>query len=428
MTGTWKLPLFLLFSIFTSEAFTVPSLDFRPVLALAHKSLNDEVGGESLGGELSEERKANLFQFLLRDLEVEGVPLLGCDADQVHIFQAAVWTIISELSNSDLGEKACLVVEDIPIDALHAFVDDFAALKAQMLERECLTELERISLSLVGRGVGPALLIETKNRTIDEVERYRGINEASRQVDEQRFTSAMRAFVDRMVVGLGLCPHTRSNTLAPSGLEGVPPGAIAYRSGRSSDICDILATFWTCVCEIISSPEDQLSATVLCIPPLAGSPPTEEIPDRFAVVSEVLSRSLFLYRGEEVLDLLYMHPRYDRDLVHPSDRASYGHLPPTRWLRPMLRLNGNEKEADSLSDEDLKLQNYQRRSPLQAVIIKRVSQVNAGTPNGLLDLDDGTCEKARGIQAAKNLLELVAQGEKALQEALDSEIAIAMTS
>ena len=31
---------------------------------------------------LSEERKSNLFQSLLRDLQIEGTPLLGCDAKE----------------------------------------------------------------------------------------------------------------------------------------------------------------------------------------------------------------------------------------------------------------------------------------------------------------------------------------------------------
>ena len=45
-------------------------------------SVADSHGGqvENLtDGSDERERKANLFQFLLRDLEVEGAPLLGCD-------------------------------------------------------------------------------------------------------------------------------------------------------------------------------------------------------------------------------------------------------------------------------------------------------------------------------------------------------------
>jgi len=108
---------------------------------------------------------ADVFQALLRDLQIEGVPLLACDADQVHTLCAALWTTLAEMSESDSEEKACLVMESIPLDALKAFIDDFAVLKGQPRLMDHLPELRRLSVSLVGKGVGPALVLESVARS-----------------------------------------------------------------------------------------------------------------------------------------------------------------------------------------------------------------------------------------------------------------------
>jgi len=49
--------------------------------------------------EWDEERRSNVFQALLRDLQIEGVPLLGCDSNQVQTLNAALWTTMAELGD-----------------------------------------------------------------------------------------------------------------------------------------------------------------------------------------------------------------------------------------------------------------------------------------------------------------------------------------
>ena len=56
---------------------------------------------------------------------------------------------------------------------------------------------------------------------------------------------------------------------------------------------------------------------------------------------------------------------------------AYGHLPPTSWLRPMLKMGGHGPRAEELTDDDLQLSNYQRRAPHTAINILRMTQVNA---------------------------------------------------
>jgi len=381
--------------------------------------------------EMSEERKSNLFQFLLRDLEIEGVPLLGCDADQPPTLQAALWTTMAELSEQPGEQKACLVLENIPVDALRVFVDDFIILKTQQRLMDQLPELSRFSISLVGKGVGPAILIEAAEWTPEQKQKYDNIRNASPLPNELTWQAAMKSFVARMIAGKEVCPFTSNNSMAPSGLEnrGILSGPIGYRLVGTPNACDIMSAFWNCMCELLAVPEDQLSATIMCLPPIPEGADTKAAHDRFSVVAELISRNLFLYRGEDVLDLWHMHPLYDRDLVFPVDKPQHGHLPPTSWLRAMLRTVGRTEEANALTDEQLKLQNYQRRSPLPAVVIKRVSQLDAAsTPeNAMIQLDvgEGRLEIASGLGVySRNVLGMAMEGESSLKAALAAEIEI----
>ena len=138
-----------------------------------------------------------------------------------------------------------------------------------------------------------------------------------------------------------------------------------------------------------------------------------------------------------VLEILHFHPHYDRDTIHPRHRPALGHLPPTRWLRPMLHkfydLKGvDESERRSLSDAELQISNYQRRAPVAAVCIKRVAMVeeqSAKDPDALLlELDVGSGETVTASSIpfyARNLLRLAETGKDTLQAELDEEVAIA---
>lgn len=417
----WSLG-FLLLSFWCQNfalAFTVP-ITRAPQSAPRTWKLYVEGGNDPLI-DFSEERKAEIFQVLLRDLEIEGAPLLGCDADQAHVLQAAVWTTMAELGESDEAAKACLILESIPMDALRTLVDDFVVLKTQNRLIDNLPELQRISVSLVGKGVGPAILIESSARTPEESAAYRKLQEESTNIDENKSTAAMKAFMDRMVAGLEV------------GLEdrGVKPGPVAYRMTRSADVCIVLSAFWNCVCEMLSTSDEEMDSTILSLPVIGTYDTTSaQAHNRFSSVAELVSKSLFLYRGEDILELQHMHPLYERKLVFPADKPAHGHLPPTGWLRPMLKFNGNQDEADQFTDDQLELHNYQRRSPLPTIIIKRVSQLNAAMTqeNDIVDLDlgDGRVEQASGVATySRNIIRLVGEGKDTLQTASDAEIAIA---
>lgn len=341
------------------------------------------------------------------------------DADQVQTFQAAMWTTMAEFSEQDEEQKACMIFESIPIDALRSFVDDFTMLKTQDRLMRHLPELERFSLSLVGKGVGPAILIESSNKTV--------VHDMSEELifDTNRVNAAMKMFVDRMNVNaakFSLDNHEED--------ESQPPAPIGYRVCAFSDACHALSSFWNCICELSATPPDQLSSTILSCPLVARTETTtdnnqEDSLQRFSSIAELLSRSLCLFRGDESFELAHCHPDYDRNLVYPADKPAHGHMPPLGWLRPMLRYDGKEKEAESLSDEDLAFSNYQRRAPVPAVWIQRAEVVEG---DGMIDLNvDGVVVKASGVHTyAGNACRFAREGEDKLRQALEMEIAVAM--
>ena len=391
-----------------------------PAHAFSMKKFPLYATGEQAIEELSEERRQNLFQALLRDLQVEGVPLLACDADQVHTMNAALWTTMSELGEQDGEQRACLVMERIPLDALKSFANDFTVLKTQDRLTKCMPELLRISVSVVGKGVGPAILIETTTRSEADVAEKNKRNAAMATLDETKCTAAMKAFVNRVVVGYQACPYTKNVEMATL-------GPIGYRFSPAADACGALSAFWNSICELLATPDDVLSTTVLSLPAI-GPERSIEAHSRFAAVSELVSRSLCLFRGDNVFSLVHFHPAYERNLIHPVNKPSYGQLPPQSWLRAMLRLNGNTAEADSLTDEQLDLSNYQRRAPHMAINILRVAQLEAASgPQNIVDLDlgNGVVEKASGIVTySRNAIALASIGKASLEADLEAEIAM----
>lgn len=390
--------------------------------------LRDSVVPEAIE-EMSEERRQNLYQSLLRDLQIEGVPLLECDADAVQTMNAALWTTMAEVNANDAASSACLVLEKIPLSALLAFCEDFTTLKTQQRLITQMPELRRLSVSVIGKGVGPALVIETIDRTEEEMAEKAGRDAIEASLNEEKEIAAMRSFIDRIVIQEEACPYTKSVDLAATGLEprGVKPGPVGYRYSSCTDACAAVGVFWNYVCELLNKPEEELSTTILSLPGI-GYGTTEESHDRFAAVVELISRNLCLFRGDSLFGLVHFHPAYERNRIHPMVMPAYGHLPPRSWMRAMLRLNGNTQEAETLTDEQLDLSDYQRRSPHTAINMLRVSQLNAaaGAKSIVdLELENGRVEKASGITTySRNAIRLAKIGEEQLRQGLESELAM----
>jgi hypothetical protein len=94
----------------------------------------------------------------------------------------------------------------------------------------------------------------------------------------------------------------------------------------------------------------------------------------------------------------------------------------------MLKMNGNEEEAESLTDDELALSDYQRKAPFTAINILRVNQLNAANgAKSIVDLEvgDGVTEKASGITTySRNAIKLAGVGKEKLQAGLEADISM----
>jgi hypothetical protein len=304
---------------------------FIPI-PIASSSSSDGGNNSQQLEDMDEDGRSNLFQSLLRDLQIEGVPLLGCDADQVSTLNAAIWTTMAELGDADDERRACIVMENIPTSALLAFVEDFTVLKTQERLMRHLPELGRFSISVLGKGLGPALLIETEKRTVAEQLLREDQRAVEYTFDKDRTIEALKSFIGRVVVGMEACPYTKSVDVSAVGLEsrGVVPGPVGYRYSPTTDPIMAMSMFWNCICEMMSVPETDLSSIMLSLPGI-GIGDDRSAHDRFAAVVELAGRYLCLYRGDGAFGLVHFHPAYDRSLIHPLHKPSYGHLPPISW-------------------------------------------------------------------------------------------------
>lgn len=202
---------------------------------------------------------------------------------------------MAELSANPKSDRACLVLEEIPLSALLAFAEDFTVLKTQDRLMTYLPELRRFSVSVVGKGLGPAVLIETEDDTSGEVEKRFA---AESRYDKDKTIVSLRSFISRIVVGMEACPYTKSVDVSASGLEsrGVTPGPVGYRFSATSEACQVMAVFWNCICELMNESDERLSSIMLSLPGIGRE--DESGHERFAAVVELVGRYLCLFRGD----------------------------------------------------------------------------------------------------------------------------------
>ena len=357
---------------------------------------SDAIGGVD---DLSEERKATLFQYLLRDLQVEGIPLLGVDAEKVDTLQVAMWTTLAELCDQSNADKACMIFEDLAISDLKIFVDDFMSIKNETRLIEAFPELQRVSLSLVGKGVGPAILIDVAEVKPEDISK----SEVGKP--EPQLSAAIKAFMTRLGDKTDVYPYEKE---APT----------AYKLCRRNDVPHILSSFWNSVCELRATDEMNLGTNVVMLPGIDSH-------EQFTAISNLLTRSLCLFDGDKDFQLVHYFPDYDRNEIYPGDEASFGHIPPLKWIKSALEQQNDGQETEQLSDKDIAVfSNAQRQSPVPSVAIKRVSLIQPPKDSSVeLELEDGRkVSIGNDIWSyAKNAKLLAVEGRDALKEGLARE-------
>lgn len=366
-----------------------------------------------------EERRSELFQYLLRDLQIEGVPLLSVDADQPYSMQAAIWTTMAELFSSQASledkdqapRKLCLILEAFSVDTIRIFVDEFNRMKSLNQCEVYLPEFSLLHLALVGNGLGPAIIVEVREPDPTWQTSTQGASSIFQKLvfEEYTLTAAMKMFVDRVV----------PNCLD----ERVPP---TYRVSGFSDAFHQLSSFWNAVCELNATPIRQRNTIFLLFPsgtPLVTETIVKDELQRFVALAEVLLQFAKLCQGDSGPHVQFFHPCYDRELIDPVDQYVDGHLPPSCFTRQLLldqeenRTTGTEIQdcITKLSQEDLQhITNYLRRSPVPAVAIRY---------GGDDDDDDYSCDQ-NVPHLSRSLIHMIEEGRAALQSKLEGEIDI----
>ena len=268
------------------------------------------------------------------------------EVDTALLFSGVMWRVLADVSTNCFGPDACGVIVHFPglvglgIEVLEIFEDMIRQVKGSPLGQDgtSLPELQRLEVSKTVVP-GPAMLIRaTRGRTPEEQElalARRGASIAASK-NEAACQEAVRHFVQRVVVEEKACPYTKSVDVAATSLEaqGVVPGPVGYRYSPCSDMLDAVSTAWQTFAEVLSMEERNLSTVLLSLPAVAT---LDQGHDRFLAFCEIMSKSVLAYGTDQALGLVYFHPLYDRHLVEPRDDASYGHIPPLRWLPPMAK-------------------------------------------------------------------------------------------
>jgi hypothetical protein len=84
-----------------------------------------------------------------------------------------------------------------------------------------LPQLNHFKISLLGKGVGPAIMIDAAERSKEDNSEYTALKEFSPVPDQLKWTVAMKTF-------LAVCPYPSNSIVVPLGLEdkGVQPGVV----------------------------------------------------------------------------------------------------------------------------------------------------------------------------------------------------------
>ena len=308
------------------------------------------------------ERRTNLYQTLLRDLQIEDIPLLSVDSSGfAPVVYAAAWSIMSQLlfeleedqknnivsdnqenvSNNNLARKTCLIVEDASIDddVLRPFVRVFNALKSSPEVMKCLPELDLFQINLLGMGVGPALVIEITDSSaaLSSMDNGKKVDDISLSPSTLSCTDSLFSFDRRIFTDAGILPHPLHKSSSSSSSSSSPSSSsissIPIESSSGSDACSILAALWTSSCSILRPPKststtsttsstNDTNAVLLGIPNLTSSW------ERFTTIGRIFAAGLRSCppssstssssknddNDDEAANLLLslFHPNYDR--------------------------------------------------------------------------------------------------------------------
>lgn len=186
--------------------------------------------------------------------------------------------------------------------------------------------------------------------------------------DDEEIVEITRAWVDKMMSDMGICPFTSGPDLS-----GMPMGKVRYTVDRVQSMEGMYASYWSEVVRVEQFDEKELSTTLLIAPEFCM-----DNVELFESFSNTLTQPLEALNVEELLQLVFFHPEWTfRD--------------------------GGERSGQGAAA------NYARRSPWPMINILRTNQVRAaqkGIPTGLVYQQNEKTLNAVGTEKLETMLRL----------------------
>jgi len=221
--------------------------------------------------------------------------------------------------------------------------------------------------------------LTSKNKTDQQNEVQKQRQQLPTADDTEKRT---KAWVQRLLVELGICPFTKSTTESGHGLRdlSVPVADIMYGhsnalSGSSNDVYLLMADAWVAISDMITARPTGVSSILLSAP---------GYDDNFKLwagpIFAMLETCVGAVQTEEMVGVVCFHPQY----VTPDGKSfpGFGHMHSLprlkKWYKEHFTSSSEQSEPSHLSDNEIAAGGaWQRRTPHAVINVLRAEQLEA---------------------------------------------------
>uniref|UniRef100_A0A7S3P409 Uncharacterized protein n=1 Tax=Amphora coffeiformis TaxID=265554 RepID=A0A7S3P409_9STRA len=230
--------------------------------------------------------------------------------------------------------------------------------------------------------------------------------------DSNEINQHTQAWVQRVLVKMGICPFTKSRKMSGQGLSdvGVPVGKIAYHTSSAINAIVLLADTWKAMVEFLDAGPEAQSSILLAAPAYDDTFGTWAGP-----IFCLLESTVVAAHAEADLGVVCFHPAY----ATPDGTTwpGFGHMHSVprlaQWVQQEQDQRQKEKQGtfSPLSREDIAAGGaWQRRTPHSTINVLRADQLARA---------EGRRDSASLYP--RNIRALLAVGNEQLQHDLEQE-------
>jgi hypothetical protein len=301
---------------------------------------------------------------------------------------AAFWRAISNASRNS-GEAACvLCLPGVPQLTARRLVDIYDWWLDRIADGT-ISGAPSIGVQLAEDGPDrvPILILSPLSQRQEENAIATACTEKSSTVEDSNIVEQrMKSWVRRILVDLGICPFTKSDSRSGQGLAdlGVSAGKIAYHhsAADSSSLVELMADTWESIADMMeagASGKDGISSILLAAPSFDNDFPLWAGP-----VFAMLESGVSAAAAEAAIGVVCFHPRYATP--DGSSWPGFGHMHSVPRLRKWMEQQQQQTESKTtkgneyalLTDEEVAAGGaWQRRTPHACINVLRADQLEA---------------------------------------------------